>query len=312
MRSLLFGTLLGALATPASAQHIPPIVDTETIGPAADYPVVIGEPFIVDGELFTPLDTLNYDRVGYISLDDSATGVTGSHKTLPLPSYVEVTALDSGRTILVRLERRGPMTVAHLLGLSPAAKTQLDIPDGAAVRMRRINPPEAERAELRAGAEAPLRMTVPEGLLDALRKRLPEPFRRGVEYESELATEAEILPASTMATIDPDVGQVRNGTGVQEPEVAVPLASEVDCTIERGAPVVSQPEKPTGLIVQLGAFTSLDNAQTLAARVGGFVTRSGSLHLVRTGPFASREKARETLAKLRAEGYSDALIQNIE
>src|SRR3546814_14674210 len=74
------------------------------------------------------------------------------HKTLPLPSYVEVTALDTGRTILVRVNDRGPMVTDRLIGLSLGAAEQLGIADGVtAVRVRRTNPPAAERRLLRAG-----------------------------------------------------------------------------------------------------------------------------------------------------------------
>src|SRR3546814_13875405 len=74
------------------------------------------------------------------------------HKTLPLPSYVEVTALDTGRTILVRVNDRGPMVTDRLIGLSRGAAEQLGIADGVtAVRVRRTNPPAAERRLLRAG-----------------------------------------------------------------------------------------------------------------------------------------------------------------
>ena len=99
--------------------------------PSADYPVVIGEPFTIDGVTYTPEDTLNYDRVGYATIDENAgEGVTGAHRTLPLPSYVEVTSLDSGRTILVRIENRGPMSNDRLLALSPTALSQLGVEEG--------------------------------------------------------------------------------------------------------------------------------------------------------------------------------------
>ena len=52
----------------ASAQSV--TAGAAAQGPAADYPMVLGEPFTVDGELFTPADTLNYDAVGYAALDD--------------------------------------------------------------------------------------------------------------------------------------------------------------------------------------------------------------------------------------------------
>ena len=51
-------------------------------GPAADYPVVIGEPYVIDGVTYTPIDTMNYDQVGYATEDQSdALGVTGAHRT---------------------------------------------------------------------------------------------------------------------------------------------------------------------------------------------------------------------------------------
>ena len=58
-------------------------------GPAADYPMVLGDAFTVEGELYTPADTMNYDVVGYAVPDaQGGAGVTVAHKTLPMPSYV--------------------------------------------------------------------------------------------------------------------------------------------------------------------------------------------------------------------------------
>ncbi|MCP5396757.1 MAG: SPOR domain-containing protein [Sphingomonadaceae bacterium] len=143
-------------------------------GPEADYPVVLGDPFTVDGQLYTPADTLSYDSVGYASLDrDGGQSVTVAHKTLPLPSYVEITELGTGRTILARVERRGPMTGAREVALSPGAAAQLGVSEGAPVRVRRVNPPEIERAELRAGKPAPARMDTPKTLLGVLTRKLP-------------------------------------------------------------------------------------------------------------------------------------------
>ena len=82
-------------------------------GPAADYPMVLGEPYNIDGMEYVPADRMNFDEVGYATIDAEG-GISASHKTLPLPSYVEVTSLESGKTILVRVERRGPMTGTRL------------------------------------------------------------------------------------------------------------------------------------------------------------------------------------------------------
>jgi rare lipoprotein A len=128
----------------------------------------------VAGTRYAPADVLNYDEVGYLTLDPETMGYTGAHHTLPVPSYVEVTSLETGRTVLVRLERRGPMNSNHLLALSPAAMAQLGGNVETPVRVRRVNPPEEQRVMLRRSDAAPLRMDTPSSLLTVLRRRLPE------------------------------------------------------------------------------------------------------------------------------------------
>jgi len=100
--------------------------------------------------------------------------VAGAHTTLPLPSYVEVTALDSGRTILVRINDRGPFVAGRIVDLSPAAAALLGIQRRgiAAVRVRRVEPPERDRKRLRDGGVAELRADVPEETLVKWRTRL--------------------------------------------------------------------------------------------------------------------------------------------
>ncbi len=143
-------------------------------GPASDYPVTIGDPYIVSGVTYTPSDVWNYDEVGYVVMDRAGgSTISGSNHTLPLPSYVEVTSLDTGKTILVRLERRGPMNGAQLIGLSPGAIAQLGLSPTTAVRVRRVNPPEAERSALRAGQRVPDRMDTPMSLVAVLKLKLP-------------------------------------------------------------------------------------------------------------------------------------------
>ncbi|MDN3645401.1 SPOR domain-containing protein [Pontixanthobacter aestiaquae] len=151
-----------------------PAVAAET-GPQDDYPLVVGEPYEVDGQLYTPLDTMNFDEVGYAVLDrDGGNSVSIAHKTLPLPSYVELTSLETGKTILARAERRGPMSNNHVAALSPRALTQLGVQSGAPIRVRRTNPPESERAKLRMEQTANARMDTPKSLLTVLKRKLPE------------------------------------------------------------------------------------------------------------------------------------------
>jgi rare lipoprotein A len=53
--------------------------------------------------------------------------MTAAHKTLPLPSYVEVTNLENGRKVIVKVNDRGPFHDNRLIDLSYSAATKLGI-----------------------------------------------------------------------------------------------------------------------------------------------------------------------------------------
>lgn len=60
--------------------------------------------------------------------------MTGAHPRLPLPTWVRVTNLQNGRSVLVRLNDRGPFRKNRIIDLSQAAAEQLDmIRDGTAL-----------------------------------------------------------------------------------------------------------------------------------------------------------------------------------
>jgi hypothetical protein len=52
---------------------------------------------------------------------------TAAHRTLPLSSYAKVTNLDSGRSVIVRINDRGPWTRRFIIDLSPRAADALDM-----------------------------------------------------------------------------------------------------------------------------------------------------------------------------------------
>lgn len=52
---------------------------------------------------------------------------SAAHKTLPLPSYVRVTNLDNGRSVVVRVNDRGPFHAGRIIDLSYAAAARLDM-----------------------------------------------------------------------------------------------------------------------------------------------------------------------------------------
>lgn len=73
-------------------------------------------------------------------------GLTAAHPTLPLGSFVEVTALDSGRTILVRVNDRGPYHGGRIVDVSFAAARALGL-TGSGARPVRIVPARASDLE---------------------------------------------------------------------------------------------------------------------------------------------------------------------
>ena len=61
-------------------------------------------------------------------------GMTAAHKTLPLPAYVRVTNLRNGRSVVVRVNDRGPFKEGRIIDLSYTAAAKLDmLKDGTAL-----------------------------------------------------------------------------------------------------------------------------------------------------------------------------------
>ncbi len=275
-------------------------------GPEADYPVVVGDPFVVDGVTYTPADRMNYDAVGYAGVGpDGGASVTAAHRTLPLPSYIEVTALDTGKTILVRVERRGPMSGSNLVELSPGAAAQLGVVGraNAPVRVRRMNPVEQDRAALRMGQPASARMDTPKSLLVVLQRKLDG--QEGI-VRPALGTEAPPVPA--VAVLPPKAEPKPKSKAKPAPVVAkAPAVVKTPPAVK--APAVAASGK---FFVQVGAFSSKANADSSAKKVGGSANAVGKLWRVRSGPFASEADAKAALAKVKSAGYSDARIQRAD
>ncbi len=141
--------------------------------PASDNYVKVGATYSAGGQSYTPRDDRGYDETGMASwygeeLRGNRTangepfdpdGFTAAHRTLPLPSYVEVTSIESGRAILVRINDRGPFHGNRIIDLSLGAARQLGITGRGAheVRVRRVEPGENDRLALRRGQPVMLR-----------------------------------------------------------------------------------------------------------------------------------------------------------
>lgn len=110
-----------------------------------------GNPYEVAGRWYTPLKSAaGYDETGIASwygrdFHGKATAngerydmhaMSAAHKTLPLPTMVRVTNLENGRSIVVRVNDRGPFVKNRLIDLSYAAASALGFTDQGTARVR--------------------------------------------------------------------------------------------------------------------------------------------------------------------------------
>jgi rare lipoprotein A len=153
--------------------------------PVGGEAVKVGASYTAGRRSYTPHDDRTYEETGTASwygeeLRGSRTangevfdpdGFSGAHRTLPLPSYVEVTSLETGRTILVRINDRGPYHANRIIDLSLGAARQLGISGRGAhqVRLRRVEPIEKDKLALRRGEPVALRQGPAAGALAQIR-----------------------------------------------------------------------------------------------------------------------------------------------
>lgn len=290
--------------------------DKSSALPVADPVAVLGEPYSAEGVTYTPADAA-FDDVGYAALDDAAgPSISVSHRTLPIPSYVEVTALDSGRTILTRVERRGPLAGKALVALSAAGFVQLgaDPAQPLAVRVRRVNPQEYERALLRTNQRAPERLVTPGSLLEVLRKLLVRKSAPAVVAVSDLDPMDGLPIADAPPVKRPPVKPAAIRPVAAKLFPAKPAVAKPAVTKPVVAKSVTSPTIPTRAregatsSVQIAAFANRANADATAKKLGAQVTGSGKLWRVHYGPFTDRAAAEAGLARAKKAGFADARI----
>jgi rare lipoprotein A len=120
----------------------------------------VGVPYQINGVWYYPKENFKYDRTGIASWyghpfhgHTSASGerydmtaMTAAHKTLPMPSLVEVTNLDNGRRAVLRINDRGPFVSGRIIDVSRAAARKLGFRSNGTARVRvRILEQESRR-----------------------------------------------------------------------------------------------------------------------------------------------------------------------
>jgi rare lipoprotein A len=110
----------------------------------------VGDPYQVGGRWYDPREQPDYDRVGIASWygEDfhgrrtsngeiyDMNALTAAHPTLPMPSYAYVTNLSNNRTILVRINDRGPYVADRVIDLSKRSADELGLKRGGTGQVR--------------------------------------------------------------------------------------------------------------------------------------------------------------------------------
>ncbi len=214
-------------------------------------------------------------------------GMTAAHPTLPIPSYVRVTHVRNGRSVVVRVNDRGPFlnrrvidlsyTAAHRLGYVEAGSAEVEIELLAAPGMAG-RPLQAAGRPDRAGAGEPPAAGAP----------VPAPMLAEAAAERlSVETTVDDRPAAPLVL---DAAPVARAAAASQPSAAVSTA---------------------GVWLQFGAYASRDNAEQVRARlqrelpwllVPAELVQSGDTWRVQVGPWDRREDAVAVAERIAASG----------
>ena len=317
------GVAAAALSLAACATA-PPLSSMSRL--ADGRPRAFNRPYQVRGRWYTPADQPGYDKVGLASWysyeSPSRTTADGerfdirvptaAHTTLPIPSWLEVTDLDNGRSLKVRLNDRGPFVSGRILDVSRGAAEQLGfLQRGTArVRVRYLgpagplgggNPPmwaHAEPPPRSVRTAAPKIMLAREGV-----EAQPLP---GVSAAAEVAQDASDMSA---AEPPPTITSSESSTEAFGP--ALPVQDDAP------ALAVIPARGGGGFAVQAGAFADRRNAERAAERLAMAgeasirpLDRGGEVlyRVVVAGGWSRAADAASACSQIAALGFPDATV----
>ena len=289
----------------------------------------VGKPYQIAGVWYQPREQPGYDRVGSASWYGelfhgrrTANGeiydmdrLSAAHPTLPLPIYARVTNLNNGRTIVVRINDRGPYANDRIIDLSRHSAELLGFRNHgtATVRVKYLG-----RAPLNGDDSYERKYLASQSWVQfAAKGKSPNLVLSSVaEKESRPAENPENLALPWKAAVP------RAGAGAADPAVAgwtattktvEPTPPQTTGSIPRSA----KAEAPAdGLVIQAGSFKNKDNADrarnVLAAIAPVDVTPIAvgeeTYFRVRVGPVAAASEAKAALVKVTGAGYQGAKL----
>jgi rare lipoprotein A len=297
-----------SVAACATRPGAPPPEDHRVSVPSTAGIYKIGNPYQQDGIWYYPHEQPDYDETGVASWygaefqgQHTANGevfdpnaLTAAHRTLPMPVNVRVTNLDNGRSLIVRVNDRGPFSRGRIIDVSKHA---------------------AELLGFKLQGTAKVRVTY------MGRALLPG----GQPVEETPPDIATAVPAAPTGKVDMSALNIVPGATVAPPvqvgELPAPPPSSLQPPPSTEEPVTGQVMQVpvpavTHLYVQAGAFGTRANAERLRthlSQAGGLmispITRNGqTLYRVRVGPFDELSAADAALARVVRLGSNDAQI----
>jgi rare lipoprotein A len=137
---LAAGTLAACASADRTSKYSKRIVEDGEPVPKGGGTYKVGQPYRLNGRIYYPSEDGRYRAEGIASWygpdfhgRETANGevfdmhgISAAHPTLPLPSYARVTNLDNGRSIIVRLNDRGPYAKNRIIDVSIGAAKALD------------------------------------------------------------------------------------------------------------------------------------------------------------------------------------------
>jgi len=275
----------------------------------------VGKPYEVEGVWYYPAVNYNYAETGIGSWYGpkfhglpTANGeiydmndLTAAHRTLPLPSLARVTNLQNGRSIVLKVNDRGPFVNNRIIDVSRRGAQLLGyLRDGTArVRVEILaRESQAIAAQLTGGTAATGRTPI---LVD----KLPKP-----------RVVAETIPLPPGGNAAPGSGglvKAKLPAPVDGVAVARPAARIETITLGK---VQAVPVLKTEMYVQAGAFSDFDNANRVSARlspigpvkVSSVLINGRDIYRVRVGPLANVTDADQFLESVIRAGFADARI----
>jgi rare lipoprotein A len=282
----------------------------------------VGQPYQVKGVWYYPAVDYDYDKTGVASwygaqFDGRYTAngeifnlnqLTAAHTTLPMPSIVQVTNLDNGRSLELRVNDRGPFVDGRLIDVSRRAAQLLgfETKGTAPVRVTIVKDASiqvAEEAAHNSGA-AVLVAQMPAAAL--LVTRAAQPYIRTAPPPS-----APVPSVIAGPIVDTQMAAL-SAPAAPPKVVAGPI---VAARMPPSPPDVAA-ASPGRIFVQAGAFSVRDNAQRVRSRIAplGSVevmpasVNGTAIYRVRLGPVASVEQADRLLHRVVNIGYPEARI----